>query len=165
MPIRALRLSVVILAALLLTTDPTWGIGFILGQSKEELKLKYDVIVHDPANGQVAVEFVLADEGRLKPLDAVELMIPRDDGSGFYDLTLPLALREAERKRVVRFNLKEEWAARAEIWLTTYWFDGKQLVMERNHHVIPVVNYMKHQPAPDAKPADAPPPAPEPKKD
>src|SRR5436190_23565530 len=44
-------------------------------ESKEELRLKYDVAVRDLGDGQVAVEFTLADDGRLKPLRAVELHI------------------------------------------------------------------------------------------
>lgn len=148
--------SLVLLAGLVLSANSAWGLGEILGQTKEQLKLKYDVVVHDPNNGQVMVEFTLADEGRLKPLDTVELAIPKQDGSGTYDLTLPLAMREENGKRVARFHLKNQWAARAEIWLTTYWFDGKQLVMTRYHHVIPVAKYMQ-KPRAVGEPAAAPP--------
>jgi hypothetical protein len=151
-----LGLSLAVVAALLLTANCAWGLGEILGQSKEELKLKYDVTVHDPANGQVGVEFTLTDEGRLKPLDSIDLMIPKEDGSGTYDLSVPLAMRQTNGKQVARFNLKKDWAARAEIWFTTYHFDGKQLVMTRYHHVIPVARYMNNPPAKDAKPAAAP---------
>lgn len=120
-----------------------WGIGGILGETKEELKLKYEVVVSDPANGQVGVEFTLESAGRLGSIGAVELMIPKEDKSGSYDLTAPLALREENGKQVVRFNLKKEWAGRAEIWLTAKQVDGKFSGMERVHHVISVAKYFK----------------------
>jgi hypothetical protein len=143
MKIRTLLMSSMVLAALVLAADRAWGLGLILGQTKDELKLKYDVTVYDPDNGQVAIHFTLVDEGRLKPLDGVELMIPKEDGSGYYDLTAPLALRESDGKRVARINMRKEWASRAEIWLTTYWFDGKHRAHERNHYVIPIAKHMK----------------------
>jgi hypothetical protein len=148
MMIRKLGLSFVMLATLLLTAHRASALGEILGQSKEELKLKYDVVVHDPENGIVMVQFILADEGRMKPLDAVELMMPMTNGSGSYDLVAPLSLREIDGKRQVTVQLKKEWASRAEIWLNTNWFDGKKLVMTHYHHIIPVAKYL-------AKPAAA----------
>lgn len=154
MTVRALRWSLLgVLTTLVLADGRAWGLGGILGQSKAELKLRYDVTVSDPANGQVAVEFALADEGRLAPLDAVELMIPRADGSGSYDLTAPLALRAADGRRVVRFNLRTDWAARAEVWLTTHSLDGKTVVgVTRCHHRIRVADAMQ-RPAPASAPA------------
>ena len=139
---RKFGLSLVLLASLLLSAHRASAMGEILGQSKEELKLKYDVVVHDPDNGIVQVQFTLADEGRMKPLYGVELMLPMANGSGSYDLVAPLDLREIDGKRQVTVQLKKEWASRAEIWLNTYWFDGKKLVMTHYHHVIPVAKYL-----------------------
>jgi hypothetical protein len=178
-----LRLSLMLLAALVLTADRASAMGEILGETKEELKLQYDVTVHDHGNGRVTVEFTLADEGRLKPVDAVELDIParEKDKSGGYsmDLAVPMELKKSddgrEGKRVARFEIRKDWAERAEIWLTTNWFDGKQLVMTRYHYVIPVAKYLKTLPAPaataqpagapTAEPAAAAPPATDRKKD
>lgn len=144
---RAAPFTLMLLAVVLLATKSALGMGEILGQSKDELKLKYDVVVHDPANGQVSVEFTLTDEGRLKPLYGVELAIPRDDGSGSFDLTAPLDMREVNGKRSVFFNLKTEWAQRGQIWLNTRNFDGKPLVMTHYHHIISLASYM-NKPAP-----------------
>jgi hypothetical protein len=109
----------------------------------------------------VTVEFTLADEGRLKPVDAVELEIPAPvakDGSQVPDLAVPMELKQSnDGKRVARFEIRKDWAERAQIWLTTNWFDGKQLVMTRYHYMIPVARYLKDgaaAPAP-AKPAAA----------
>jgi len=159
MTMQPLARSLLLLAALFLPAGRALAMGEILGETREQLKLKYEVKVQDPDNGQVQVEFTLEDEGRMKPLDAVELAIPKQDGSGTYDLTANLSVREDQGKRVARFNLKKEWAARAEIWLNTYHFDGKPLVMTHYHYLIPVAQYLKK---PDlkkqepAKPAAAP---------
>ena len=77
-----LGLSLMMLTALLLRAQPHSAMGEILRETKEELKLKYDVVVHDPGNGIVMVQFTLIDEGRMKPLYGVELMLPMANGSG-----------------------------------------------------------------------------------
>jgi hypothetical protein len=161
MLMRNLRLSLMVLAALVLTADRARALGEILGQTKEELKLQYDVTVHDHGNGRVTIEFTLADEGRLKPVDAVDLEIPAPvakDGSQVPDLAVSMELKTSnDGKRVARFEIRKDWAERAQIWLTTNWFDGKQLVMTRYHYVIPVARYLNNAPAAGApaKPAAA----------
>lgn len=158
MSMRTLRLTFMLLMALLPTANRAWALGEVLGQTKDELKLKYDVAVHDHGDSRLTVEFTLADEGRLKPLDAVELNIPgqeKDKGGGWpTDLAVSLEMaRTADGKRVARIELRKEWAERAAIWLTTTTFDGKRLATTRYHHVIPIALYMKNPPA-AANPAD-----------
>src|SRR5204862_7296887 len=79
-------------AAIVLTADRAWAMGVILGQSKEELKLQYDVAWMDHHNGRVSVMLTIADEGKLKPLSSVDLTIPgqvqEKDGSRLPDLFL-----------------------------------------------------------------------------
>src|SRR6187399_716605 len=62
----------------LLLATPDWvrGMGEILGETKEQLKLQYDVAVYDHGTGRVTITFTLEDEGRLKPLYGVEFRIP-----------------------------------------------------------------------------------------
>ena len=78
----------------------------------------------------------------MKPLDAVELAIPRQDGSGSYDLTVQLAIREFNGKRVARFNMKTEWAARAEIWLNTYYRVTKDTVPAKSRFQAPLDTFV-----------------------
>jgi hypothetical protein len=178
MLMRNLRWSLMVLAVLVLTADRAWALGFILGETKEELKLQYDVTVDDHGNGRMTVVFTLADEGRLKPVDAVELSIPAQeknkDGGYSSDLSVPMELQKSsDGKRVARFEIRKDWAERAEIWLTTNSFDGKPLVTTRYHYMIPVAKSLKTPPAATAQPAGAPaaapaaaaPPATERKKD
>jgi hypothetical protein len=158
---RNLGFGLLTVVALLSLADRAWGLGEILGQTMEELKLGYEVVVRDLGGaGRVAIEFALTDEGRLKPLDGVELMVPAretDNADGhFMDLVVPVELKLERGKRVARVQLTRELAERAEIWLTTYWFDGKQVVMSRYHHVIPVGPYLKAAAGGAVKPAGEP---------
>lgn len=150
------------LAALLLRSGTAWGIGFVLGETREELKLEYDVAVQDHGTGRVTVVLTLIDEGRLGPLDVVELAIPgqekNKDGGRWMDLVVPIDMTEAEGgKRVGRVHLLKEWAERAEIRLNTHTLDGKRDPLTRLHHVIPVAAFLKASPA--TEPAVAPPAA------
>ena len=108
MRMRTLRYSAVLLvvaAAVFLSGDRAFGIGFILGESKEELKLKYDVTVDvhsfgGTPTGRVTVVLTLADEGRLKPPDAVELAIPgrqiEQDGGRWMDLVVAIDMAKTD---------------------------------------------------------------------
>ena len=188
MRIAALRLSFMVLAAVVLTGDRAFGMGEILGETKEQLKLKYDLTVQEhifdgASTERVTIVFTLADEGRLKPLDDVQLVIPgkekNKDGGRWMDLVVAIELRKSDDgKRVGRVHIRKELAERAEIWLNTHSMDGKELVMERLTHIVPVAKYMKNAPpraaaaksgaAPTAgppPPASAAPPAAEQKKD
>ncbi|MFO0914062.1 MAG: hypothetical protein U0795_13975 [Pirellulales bacterium] len=128
-------------------TQRAWGIGFILGETKEELKLQYDVEVQDHGTGRVSIELTIKDEGRLKPLDDVQLVIPgRDtnsDGGHWMDLVVSLNLQAAgDGTRVGRAHLLREWAERAEIQLNTHTMDGKLDPLTRLHHVIAIAKYL-----------------------
>ena len=168
---RTLRWSAVALAVAVVTWSAgrAWGIGFILGESKEELKLKYDVAVEhhgtgEQSTGRVSVVFTLEDEGRLKPLDAVELVIPgkekNPDGSYWMDLVVSIDMVKTDGgKRVGRVHVLRELAERAEIQLNTHTMDGKRDGLTRLHHVIPLAKYLKDAPVPAAAPAPAKAPA------
>jgi len=145
------RCAAFVLAAALAvfaTGDRAVAIGFVLGESKEELKLGYDVSVQDHGTGRVTVVLTLADEGRLQPLDEVELVIPAQtknkDGSFWMDLVVSIDMKETDRgQRVGRVHILKELAARAEIRLNTHTMDGKIDPFTRLHHVIPVAKYLE----------------------
>jgi hypothetical protein len=134
------------------------GIGFILGETKDELKLKYDVSVQDHGTGRATVVFTLADEGRLKPLDEVQLAIPAQtknkDGSYWMDLVVSIDMTKTEGgKRVGRIHILKELAERAEIRLNTHTMDGKMDLLTRLHHVVPIAKYLGSAPTAAARPA------------
>ena len=165
------RLALVVVAAVLAGTAGRAGaIGFILGETKEQLKLKYEVdvaevVIDDRGTVLVTVVLTLEDEGRLKPLDEVQLVIPsrqpfKDGGYGA-DLVVSIDMKQgADGKRVGRVQFLPELAERAEIQLNTHALDGKTDPMTRLHHVIAVAKYLKQPPA-GAAPA-APPATPAP---
>jgi hypothetical protein len=101
------------------------------------------VSVQDHGTGRVTVVFTLADEGRLKPLDEVELVIPaeeeNEDGGRWMDLAVSVDMAEIEDgKRVGRVHLRQDLAERAEIRLNTHTMDGQMDPLTRLHHVIPI---------------------------
>lgn len=121
--------AAVMIIALLMVAQAVSAAGVILSETKEQLKLQYDVAIDQRAS-QVAVTFTLADEGRLKPITGVYLCIPTEkaekNGGRYADLYVPLAMTTVAGKQVVNFELTEEWARRAEIQLITLTLEGKQ---------------------------------------
>ena len=100
MTTRTLRRMALLVVAVVVAgiAGRAWG----LGETKEELKLKYDVAVEEhsvdgASTGRVTVVLTLADEGRLKPLDGVELGVPgqekNKDGSNWMDLVLLIDMK------------------------------------------------------------------------
>jgi hypothetical protein len=124
-----------------------WALGFELGESKDELKLKYDVSVTDHKTGRVTIVLKIEDYGRLKPVSSVDLSIPakeKHEGGGHYsDLTVSLAHRKEDGKDVYRVHILRELAERASIQLTTSHLDGKQELLTWYYHRIPIAKYLK----------------------
>lgn len=143
MYVQKLLLPSAVFAAIVLVAGLAWAEGLGLGQTKEQLKLQYDVLLVDHGTGRVTVNLTIADQGRLKPLKSVELVIPSKDGTGFVDLALSLATREVDGKLLASVHLARELAERAEIHLTTSSLDGKKEALTWYYHVIPIARYMK----------------------
>src|SRR5687767_2762588 len=101
MNVRALAGPSLVFAAMAVSAHLAWAEGFELGESKEQLKLKYDVEVADHGTGRVTVTFTLVDEGRLKPLDrGVSLVVPSDDGTKSVDLSVSVKGKRIDGKQI-----------------------------------------------------------------
>ena len=124
--VRKLRLLLIVFAATALATCLAWAEGFGLGKMKEQLKLKYDVSVKNQGTGRITVNLTITDQGKLKPLDSVDLVISSKDGTNFFDLSLSLATKKVDGKLLSRVHLKRELAERLEIQLRTSRLDSKQ---------------------------------------
>ncbi|MCA9025673.1 MAG: hypothetical protein KDA86_10715 [Planctomycetaceae bacterium] len=139
---RNLKLLLAVIAVIAIPASFAWALGFQLGESKEKLKLKYDVSVYDHDTGRVTIEFSLIDAGRLAPITSVDLSIPSDekhDGGGFKsDLTMSMALRNDGTQQVSRVHIRKDWAERAEIQIKTGHLDGKQEPLTWYYHSIPL---------------------------
>lgn len=135
-----LLLAVIVLAAI--PASIALAIGFELGESKEELKLQYELSVYDHDTGRVTIKFSLIDAGRLKPIRSVDLSIPSNEkhagGGTKSDLTMSMALQEDGAKQVARIHIRKDWAERAEIRIKTGHLDGKQQPMTSYYHSIPL---------------------------
>ena len=116
--------------------------GLGLGESKEELKLDYDLAVTHHRTGRVTVKLVITDAGRLKPLTSVDLVVGNTDGTRSVDLSVSLALREADGKMTARAHLHRDLAERAKLRLTTNHLDGKQELMTWYYYSIPLAEHM-----------------------
>ena len=141
---RTVLFPLMALAAVVLTARVAGALGFQLSETKEQLRLKYDVSATDHGTGRVTVNVTLADEGRLKPLDSVDLYIPDPAGSGRPELVLSMALQKDGGKQMARVHLKKEWAERAEIHLKTWTLDGKSSPRTWYWHPIPLAGYLKN---------------------
>ena len=114
-----------LLALLASVTIPAHGLGFELSQSKEELKLEYEVAVHDHSTGRLTITLSIANEGRLKPLNAVNLVVASTDGTGHVDLSTRLHREVKGGRNVYRIHLHRKLASRALLQLRTNGLDGK----------------------------------------
>ncbi|WP_397568199.1 hypothetical protein [Schlesneria sp. T3-172] len=139
---RTARIVLVIIAAFAIPASCAFALGFRLGESKDELNLKYDLSVYDHDTGRVTVKFTLKDEGRLKPVTSVDLHIASDEKNergGFKsDLTMSMSLREVEGNRVAQIHIRKDWAERAEIQIKTGHLDGKQEPLTWYYHAVPL---------------------------
>ncbi len=133
-----------ILAVLILAGLPlrAWAIGFQLGESKEELRLDYQVTATDHGTGRVTIVLSIADAGRLGPLDSVDFFIPGGDGTGYADLSLSLQVHEVEGRREARVHLLKETAERAEFRLKTHHLDGRQEPLTWYYFSIPLAEHL-----------------------
>lgn len=139
---RALFLAPVVLAGIALAAHAAWALGLKLGETKEQLKLDYQVAAVDHGTGRVTVNLTIADQGRLKPLTGVDLVVPSRDGTGYVDLAVPLATRNVDGKLTATAHLLKSLAERAEIDLKTSTLDGKQEPLTWYYHAIPIAGYL-----------------------
>lgn len=138
-----------ILAAILLAADGARAMDSVFVESdetKERLKLEYDVSVADHGTGRVTIVLAIANQGHLKPLDGVDLVIPgkerSSDGGSYVDLSVALAIQEQGGKQIVRVHILKELAQRAEIQLRTRHLDGKQGVLGGWRYSIPIAKHL-----------------------
>ena len=131
-------LPLLALATSLLGANVAWGLGHELSETKEQLKLEYEMSVTDHGTGRVTINLTIASAGRLGPLDGVSLQIPSQDGTGYSDLSVALERREADGKQLYHAHLRKDWADRGAIHLKTHTLDGKSSPRTWYYHAIPI---------------------------
>lgn len=134
---------VLALLAISVLAQNAQALGFELSQTKEELKLDYKFTVTDHKTDRVTVVFTLRDEGRMKPLYAVDLSIPSNDGTGKFHLVTPLKLAGEGKDKTVRIHIHKDWLKNASISLKTGHLDGKQQLRTWYYHLVPIHRHLK----------------------
>ncbi|QDT93266.1 type 1 periplasmic-binding domain-containing protein [Gimesia algae] len=119
MPTRKQITMLLSFLGLMLTVQAAWAIEFGIGQSKEELGLKYELFVNDHGTGRVTVVLDIVDAGKLKPINSISLYIPAEGKTGRPDLLVSLATKIVDGKTQVRAHLTKELAERAQLQLKT----------------------------------------------
>lgn len=144
--------ATLVVAVILLTSARSWAIYDVLGPSKDEWGLKYDVRVNDAGGETVTVVFTLADEGRLKPLTTIELYAfnPQTDEQGghSYDVkeTIELKLTK-DGRRVGQVQMRKEFLDHAKIRILTKMVDGRQQRIGFADYEIPIRKFLNKPPA------------------
>src|SRR5436305_10592426 len=92
--------------------------------------MKYDIEVNDAGRDTVTVVFSVADEGRLKPFDLIELIAfskqTDNQGGHSYDVEAPIVLKTTkDGRRAGQVQMRKEFLDRAQIRILTRTFDGK----------------------------------------
>jgi len=142
-----LAMAILVVAAILLTSGHSWAIYDVLGPSKDEWGLKYDVQINDRGDGTVTVVFTLADEGRLKPLSSIELYVfnreADNQGGHAYDVKEPIELKPTkDGRRVGQAQMRKEYVDRAKIRILTKTVDGKHQQPGFADYEIPIRKFL-----------------------
>lgn len=164
MSIRFSRLAtaMLVVAATLLMSGRSWAIYNLLGPSKDEWGLKYDVQVNDAGGDTATVVLTVADEGRLRPFYSVELIAMSKDtdsqGGHGYDVKAPIVLKPTQDgRRVGQVKIRKQFLDRAQIRILTDKVDGRPQQWLANYEV-PIRKFLNQGPggrAPLASPPAA----------
>jgi len=143
MSMRKCSLSLFAFVAVVLTVQDADALGFKLGETKEQLKLDYEVSATDHGTGRVTLVLTIADPGRMGPLTGVQLEVQRKEGTGYVDLSVALDMEQRDDgSLVVRAHLSKDLAERAEFQLRTLTIDGKQQPLTWYYYSIPFADYL-----------------------
>jgi len=152
-----LAAAVLVIAVVLLTSARSWAIFDVLGPSKDEWGLKYDVKINDAGSDTVTIVFTLADEGRLKPLSTIELYAfnkeTDEQGGHAYDVKETIELKPTkDGRRVGQAQMPKKFVDRAKIRILTKTVDGKRQQPGFADYEIPIRRFLDKAPAAVASP-------------
>jgi hypothetical protein len=134
-------ITLIVLLAAVLTAGVAFALRQPLTESKAQLKLAYDVAITDCGNGRMMINLTITDEGRLAPLDAIELAVNSNDKTGQPEVWLKMGVRKENGKQTASVELMRDLAQRAELYLLTGHVDGKQMT-EECEYSIRVADYL-----------------------
>ena len=146
-----------VVAAIALMCEHGWAIRLGLGASKDDWNLAYEVVIKDIDGNHVTVVFTLADEGRLKPVDSIDVVAfskqTDNQGGRTYDVMTPIVLVSTQDgKRVGEAQIDKRFLDRAKIRIITHMVDGKRQPSGGAFYDIPIGKY-SHKATAAATPA------------
>lgn len=152
MSIRSSRLitAILVFAGVLLTSDRSWAIYNVLPPSKNDWGLKYDVEINDVGGDKATVTLILADEGRLKPFDLIELFAldqqTDEQGGHAYVVKQRIDLKATKDGRLVgRVEIGKEFLDRAQIRFITHTIDGQPQASGYACYEIPLKKFLNKE--------------------
>lgn len=147
-----LATGLLVVAAVVLMSDLSWAVFYMLPPSKDEWGLKYDVQVNTTDSNMASVVFTLADEGRLTPIYSIEVVafsLETDSmGGRSYVVKAPIHLKPTQDgKRAGEVRIRRDVADRATIRILTLTVDGRPQTAGAAYHDIPLRKYLNRAPA------------------
>jgi hypothetical protein len=137
-------MSLLTVAAVVLTVGQAWAVYFPLGPSKNEWGLKYEVQLSEAGGNTVNVALTLADEGRLGPAYSYTVVAfsPRPGGSQAYDLKSKIELQSRpDGLRAGQVQIRRDLVGKAMIRVLSLRFDGKPQTVGAVYYDIPLNRY------------------------
>lgn len=160
----------VLIIAVGLMTSNSWAHWYQLGPSKDEWGLKYDGDVDAANGGLVAVQFTIADQGRLKPIHSVFVMaFSNPDRTGTNLVRSAIGMKPTEDGKLTgRVEVRKEFVDRAVIRIFALTVDGRSQMegpaAGARYYDIPLKKFLKKAPsASSPQPGTAVPPQTAPK--
>ena len=143
--------ALLVVAAIFLMPGRSWAVYYWLGPSNDDWGMKYNVEVNDAGRDMVTVVFNLADEGRLKPFDLIELIALNKEtdsqGGHSYAVKAAIDLKSTEDGRHSgHVQIRKEFADSAKFRILTRTIDGKAQATE-SYYEIPISKFMNKTPA------------------
>jgi hypothetical protein len=116
-------------AVVALVAGTSWAIYEELGPSKDDWKMKYEIQVTPAGGNALSVAFTLADEGRLKPVHSVTVIVfsePDRSGARRYELKEKIELKPtSDGTRAGQVQIHKDFAERAVVRVLATRVDGR----------------------------------------
>jgi hypothetical protein len=153
-------IAMMVVATILLMPGRSSAVYYWLGPSKDDWGIKYDVEASDAGRDMLTVVFSVADEGRLKPFDLIELIALNKEtdsqGGHTYDVKAKIELKTTKDGRLAgQVQMRKEFADRAQIRVLTRTIDGKAQAVE-SYYEIPINKFLNKPTATASRSASRP---------
>lgn len=152
-----LATGLLVVAAVVVTSDRCWAVFHMLSPSQDEYGLKYEVDISAADADTLNVEFTLADEGRLKPIYSITVVSfskPDSQGGRSYDVKAPFELKTTDDgKRAGQVQIPKQFLDRAMIRILTLTVDGRRQTAGAAYYDIPLAKFVKKVPTAASRPA------------